>query len=367
MIEHLKFDCKYFKGDVPCKPNKLRNKVCDTCDEYEPYGKRILIIKLGAMGDVIRTTPLLVRFRQLYPDSHITWLTHTPEVLPKDEIDEVVKFEFRQVYKIQNKQYNIAINLDKDEEACILLSQLEAEEKYGFTWSNNHIDIATEKAEHKLITGLFDNISKQNTKSYPEEIFEICHMEFNQEPYLLNYDQQLAAEWAYLREQAGSNTIIGLNTGCGTRWLTGLWPNEYWIELIKALKNRRYYPVLLGGPAEDEQNQYLATHSGAYYPGYFPLETFIALISQTDMMVSLVTMTMHIAIGLKKPLVLFNNIFNSSEYELYNNGVIVEPPTGCDCFYGETCKRDRHCMKDLKPEMVLEAIESLKQEKIGEH
>jgi heptosyltransferase-2 len=75
-------------------------------------------------------------------------------------------------------------------------------------------------------------------------------------------------------------------------------------------------------------------------------------------------MMMHIAIGLKKPLVLFNNIFNRHEYELYDNGVIVEPPTGCDCYYGNNCKRERHCMKDLKPKTVLNAIENLKKEKL---
>lgn len=364
MVENIKFDCKHFKGDVPCRPNKLRDKVCDTCDEYEPYEKRILIIKLAAMGDVIRTTPLLVKFRELYPNSHITWMTNTPEILPQDKIQEIVQFDFKDVYKIRNKYYDIAINLDKDEEACMLLSEVEASQKYGFTWNNHHIDTATPNARHKLVTGLFDNISKQNTKSYPEEIFEICHLEFNKEPYLLNYDHKLAEKWNFLRDEAAGKTIIGLNTGCGTRWLTRLWLNEYWIELIGMLKDRGYYPVLLGGPDEDEQNAYLARESGAYYPGTFPLQEFIALVSQVDMVVSLVTMSMHIAIGLEKPLVLFNNIFNRYEYELYDNGVIVEPPTGCDCFYGNTCKRERHCMKDLKPEQVFDAIEGLRKEKL---
>ncbi|PIU40254.1 MAG: glycosyl transferase, partial [Candidatus Omnitrophica bacterium CG07_land_8_20_14_0_80_50_8] len=35
---------------------------------------RILIIKLGAMGDVLRTTPLLPALRKKYPGSKITWL-----------------------------------------------------------------------------------------------------------------------------------------------------------------------------------------------------------------------------------------------------------------------------------------------------
>ena len=359
MIEHLKFDCKHFRGEIPCKPNKLRSKTCDTCDEYKAFDKKILIIKLGAMGDVIRTTPLVVKYRQLYPDCHITWVTDTPAILPPEEINEIHKFEFRSVYKIKNKSYDIALNLDKDAEACMLLSEVNAKEKYGFIWSNNHIDIATPNAEHKLITGIFDNISKKNTKSYPEEIFEICHLEFNKEPYLINLDKDLAKDWNKLRELANGKTIIGLNTGCGSRWQTRLWPDKYWIELIGELKNRNFYPVLLGGPEEDDRNRFLENETGAYYPGHFSLQEFIALVSNCDMVISLVTMMMHIAIALKKPLVLFNNIFNKYEFELYNNGVIVEPPSGCDCYYGNSCKRENHCMNDLKPETVLNEILNL--------
>jgi ADP-heptose:LPS heptosyltransferase len=364
MFKHIKYDCKYFKGYIPCKPNKEEDKTCDSCDKYSTFNKRILIIKLGAMGDVIRTTPLLVKFQELYPESHITWITDTPDILPPNMIQEIVKFEFRSVYQIKGMKYDIAINLDKDVEACKLLSEVDAKNKYGFTWENNHISVATEKAEHKLVTGVFDNISKENTKNYIEEIFEICHLDFNQEPYHINLDNDLANKWKDLKEKSEGKTIIGLNTGCGKRWQTRLWPRKYWIELINNFIELGFYPVLLGGPEEDDQNRYLSEKTKAYYPGYFSLKEFIAITSNCDMVISLVTMMMHIAIALKKPLVLFNNIFNKHEFELYDNGVIVEPPSGCDCYYGNTCKRDNHCMNDLKPEVVLEKVLDLYNKKL---
>ena len=37
--------------------------------------KKILIIKLGALGDVIRTMPILIAIKEKYPDSEITWVT----------------------------------------------------------------------------------------------------------------------------------------------------------------------------------------------------------------------------------------------------------------------------------------------------
>jgi hypothetical protein len=115
----IKFNCRYFKGDIPCIPNKLRKKVCDSCDEFEIITKRILIIKLGALGDVIRTTPLVSKYKSLYHDCHISWITMTPEILTSKLIDKVYIFDFKSVYVLKQIHFDIAVNLDKDPEACI--------------------------------------------------------------------------------------------------------------------------------------------------------------------------------------------------------------------------------------------------------
>jgi ADP-heptose:LPS heptosyltransferase len=355
-LSEVKFDCRHFRGEIPCKPNKLRDKVCPTCDEYNPILTRILIIKLGALGDVIRSTPLITRFRKIFPGAHFTWITLSPSILPADQIDKILPFDFKSIFMVRHQKFDVAINLDKDLEACALLQDVEAEIKFGFTRKDNHIAAATPQAEHKLITGFFDNLSKANTKNYLEEIFEICGLDFEGEEYLLNYNAALAEKWKVLRQQAGEKKIIGLNTGCGKRWLTRLWPEEYWLQLIGQLQQQGYYPVLLGGPDEDAMNISYAKKTSAYYPGTFSLEEFIALSSHCDVILTAVSMMMHIAIGLKVPLVLFNNIFNPHEFELYGRGVIVQPSTGCDDYFGNTCSRERHCMKDLPVEEVMNAI-----------
>jgi heptosyltransferase-2 len=356
-IISVKYDCKHFKGTIPCKPNKDNQVDCENCKFYSPIGKKILIIKLGAMGDVIRTTPLVVKYKKLYPDCHITWLTLSPEVLPKEKIDDIYKWNETSLYVLTYKNFDIAINLDKEEEACMLLADVDSKEKYGFIWNDNHIDAATKAAEHKLITGYFDHHSLANTKNYMEEIFEICHLKFNNEEYLLNYNEELANDWiSKMQKKAGNKPIVGLNTGCGNRWLTRLWPETSWIELIKMLQDNGFYPVVLGGPQENDKNLMLSKETGAYYPGTFSLEEFFALTASCDIVVTQVSMMMHIATALQKKMVLMNNIFNKHEFYLYNRGVIVEPESGCECFYGNTCKREKSCMHDLKPETVFNEI-----------
>ncbi|MFA7275070.1 MAG: glycosyltransferase family 9 protein [Crocinitomicaceae bacterium] len=360
-LNEVKTDCHHFRTTIPCLPNKKEGVTCVDCTHYKPISKRILIIKLGALGDVIRTTPLIVKYKKLYPNAHFTWLTHSPSVLPNDEIQLILKWDATAIFTVANSKYDIAINLDKEAEACLLLKNTDAKEKYGYTWGDYAIEPATPAAEHKLMTGFFDSISIQNTKSYLEEIFEICHFSFEKEPYLINKNQSLVEAWkAKWTVLANGKKIVGMNTGCGPRWNTRLWTNEAWMRLAVQLRDQGYFPVFLGGELEHEKNTLFAKESGAYYPGHFSLEEFIALTDGCEYIVTQVSMMMHIATALQKKMILMNNIFNKHEFELYDRGVIVGPPSACECYFGNTCKRGEHsCMHEITPQAVFEAIEKL--------
>ena len=69
----LKLDCRFFYGDKPCIFNKTEGIVCDDCNYYSPIKMKILIVKLDAIGDVLRTTSILPPLKKEYPDSYITW------------------------------------------------------------------------------------------------------------------------------------------------------------------------------------------------------------------------------------------------------------------------------------------------------
>ncbi len=66
-LTSLRVDCRYFRGHVPCRPHKQH----------------------GATGDVIRTTPLLHPLEKQFPQAKIYWITHTPEVVPKQVDDDL--------------------------------------------------------------------------------------------------------------------------------------------------------------------------------------------------------------------------------------------------------------------------------------
>jgi heptosyltransferase-2 len=351
-IAGIKTDCIFFKGDLPCAPHKKSGVHCPDCPSYQAIETRILIIKLGAIGDVIRTTPLLRKIRKEYPNCKITWLTQTPSILPASEINEILKYDFASVLYLQQCKFDIVFNLDKDKDACALALQLDSKQKFGYTLKDGVAYPMNDLAIHKYTTGLFDTVSKANTKSYVKEIFEMVGWNFEGEEYVFDNHEDKGFQWNLNR----SKKLIGLNTGCGDRWTTRLWPDENWVNLIQLLQKAGYEPVLLGGEQEHSKNESLAKATNATYLGHFSLPMFINLTYQMDLVVTQVTMAMHISVALQKQTVLMNNIFNPYEFELYGRGEIVSPSKPCECYFAGKCKHGASCMKDLSPETVFEAV-----------
>ncbi|MBX3043486.1 MAG: glycosyltransferase family 9 protein [Ignavibacteriae bacterium] len=346
-----KSDCRHFVGTVPCKPHKQFGKHCYNCDDYTPTDGIILIIKLGAIGDVIRTTPLIHKIKKEYPDKKIWWLTYSPDIVPS-VVDSVFSYNAENIEILKSTEFDIAINLDKDLQAGAILKAVTAQTKYGFTIHNGVPAPVNKLADDKFITGLFDDVNQANKLSYLQEIFNICGWQFEGEEYILDCDNSI--NWEFYNN---GKKVVGLNTGCGARWISRLWSDDNWIELIERLQAEGYFPLLLGGSQEDDKNKYFAEKTGASYLGYFSLSVFISLMNKCDAVVSAVTMGMHIAVGLKKPLILMNNIFNPSEFELYGRGEIVQPAVPCKCFFSPKCKNDDYfCMDHLSVDSIFNAV-----------
>jgi heptosyltransferase-2 len=347
-------DCKHFRGHIPCIPHKKTGVHCQNCKEYKPQDMQILIIKLGAIGDVIRTTPLLWRLKKEFSKARIYWLTYSPVVLPTI-IDVSLQYTIQDINYIKAIEFDLLINLDKDREACALVPQILAKRKMGFTLFDGKPSPIGDEAAHKYLTGIFDDVNKANQKSYLEEIFEICGYKFNGEEYILDLPKQEDfPEW----DIDHSKIIVGLNTGCGERWTSRLWATERWIALSKLLIKEGKEVVLLGGKSEDEKNIQISLESGAKYFGHYSLQTFFHLVNRCDVIVTAVTMALHVGIGLRKKIVLLNNIFNKNEFELYGRGVIIEPEKECKCFFSQQCINNEYfCMDHLSTQSILAGIE----------
>lgn len=351
-------DCTFFDGYKPCPSHKLKGSICENCNDYKPVGYRILILKKGAAGEVIRNTPVLRRLRAIYANDsiEITWLTDYPDFVPRSFVNRVLKYNWENVQMLLEEDFDLLLSLDKEHHVCAFANRIKAKEKKGFLLDKKgKIIPADRNAERKWMTGVFDDLMKENKKHYIEEIFEICGWDWSGEEYIL--EDYIVPQLSFRKHS--DIPLIGLNTGAGSIWPTRIWPESHWFGLIEKLMKEGYQVLLLGGPEEDEKNRRLADKTGSFYEGLKNFKEFTGLMSHCDIIVTAVTMVLHIGIGLKKKILLFNNVFNKNEFFLYGLGTIVEPDVPCKACYkrafDEQCVTS-NCMETIKPEMVMEKI-----------
>ena len=352
-------NCIMFDGYKPCRLHKEQGILCETCREYKPIETRILLLKTAAAGEVIRSTPLLRKIKSLYPQAEITWLTEFPELIPRSYVQRVLKYNWKNALAITEEQFDLLLSLDKDYPVCSLANKIASGSKKGFLLDKNGKIIPADKdAGRKWQTGIFDDLMRANNRHYVEEIFEVCGWQWSGEKYIL--EDYIIPKLSFNR--AIGTPLIGLNTGAGSIWPTRIWTSGGWRTLIEKLMQNGYSVLLLGGPDEHDKNIRLSAETGAFYEGVMNLKEFIGLVSHCDLVVTAVTMALHIAIALEKKIVLLNNIFNKAEFHLYGLGKIIEPDVPCKACYKQNFDAGcvvSDCTKLISPTTIFEQIEAL--------
>ncbi len=369
-LEELKTDCRFYTGYKPCH----KNDGCPDCPHYEKRGDQILIIKLGAMGDVLRTKVILSELKKEHPESWIVWLTNKgSEVLVKDPlVDEVRTYTTEGLKALEGRHYKRLLCLDKDPHAVSLSAQLSADVKQGFAPTEcNSITVWNEASLYALRLGLSDPLKfHENQKTVPEIVSEMCELNYSGEPYTLTIDDK----WKELAENKIKETfacskdkkklpVIGINTGCGPVFATKAWPVHRIIEYIRLVANSmEARVVLLGGPREkhihDRINEELKDLKGSALfdlGNDNPLDLFCALVGKCDLVVSADSLGMHIAIAQGRNVIAWFGSTCHQEVDLFGKGEKIVSDFPCSPCYLKSCPKPVFCMEAMKAETVHEA------------
>jgi ADP-heptose:LPS heptosyltransferase len=149
----------------------------------------VLIIKLGATGDVVRTTPLLRRF-----DGPVSWVTAENNLPLLEGIDREVRcvsWENRKL--VADTTYDLVINLEDDRETSWFLKELKFKQLFG-GYLNTHDKLAyTSDSRGWFDLSLLstygreeaDRLKLLNRRTYQELIFDGLGFGFNGETYYL--------------------------------------------------------------------------------------------------------------------------------------------------------------------------------------
>lgn len=262
---------------------------------------RTLIIKLGAIGDVVRTTVLL---REL--EGEIYWLTkkHSKDFLNSDRISQIYFMDDENnINELKNKEFDLVINLEEEINVLKLLKQIKMRRIIGvFLDEENKIDYSPESKywfDMSRISkfGLLDadQLKKENKKSVPQIYIEMIGKEFHGQEYDIGIKPKPA------EEVKGKIGLINVTTG--------LWKNKYWNgydELDYILKEKGY------------DVKYLVLRD--------TLKEHINDINNCELIVCGDTFGMHIALALKKKVIAIFNCTPPDEIWDYNRMIKIKSP-----------------------------------------
>ena len=149
----------------------------------------VLIIKLGATGDVVRTTPLLRRL-----DGPISWITAENNLALLEGIDREVRcISWENRRRVADTVYDLVINMEDDRETSRFLKELEFKQLFGAYLNEDDQLTYTSDSRDWFDLSLISTFGREeadrlkllNRRTYQELIFEGLGLGFSGETYYL--------------------------------------------------------------------------------------------------------------------------------------------------------------------------------------
>jgi heptosyltransferase II len=149
----------------------------------------VLIAKLGATGDVVRTTTLLHKF-----SDHVTWITEAKNTPLLQCLRENIRcLSWEQRFAAGDRSYDLVINLEDTTEVALFIDILQYKQLFGaFVDSERQVKY-TDDSRRWFDLSLIsvygregaDSLKLQNRSTYQELIFDGLGLKFQGDGYQL--------------------------------------------------------------------------------------------------------------------------------------------------------------------------------------
>ena len=347
----------------------------------------VLIIKLGALGDVLRTTFVARGIKEKYPKSTITWLTkeNAEEILTNNPyINTIVPWNKRNM--LLEKEFDWTLQLDDEVEVCEFASQVKTKRSQGAYLKDNKRTYTSDveawfgmgllRPEERGGKAEADRLKAANRRTFQDiyaEMFDIKQcaqrkpiLELNLEE--LNYGQEIA-EKAGVNKQ---NIVIGINPGAGIRWELKMLSVEKTAAVCNTLaENANNKILLLGGLDEAERNKKIKalcpSSNIIYVEPVTSIRTFASVINVCDIVITADSLALHLAHAGEKQVIAFFGPTSPWEIEMFNKGTKIFKESDCLCCYKKTTDKKPSCIERIETQDIKtptqKMIETIEQER----
>lgn len=361
-----------------------RLKSLDYCIMY----KKILVINLMHLGDLMLVTPALRTLRENFRDSHITLLADkklADLVRLNKNIDECIFldkkgaddnfFSFAKfILKLREQNFDLVINLHRNERASALAAFSGAKKIVGY--SKPLFSIFFDKVlpnpsiaqlKPKYVPG-----SQHQVKSHFDVLKNAVGVEKifdNGLEMWIDETAKKSAEKIFAENFPTNTKVVAFNIGAS--WITKRWIDSYFAACADNLILRGYGVAFLGGNMDNEivsacvdkmreKNNSLLK----IFTGKFSLAELAGFLDKCVLMLTTDSGPMHIGVARNIPIV---TMFGASPvpgfYPYDAKDILIKSPEPCHPCGKHICPRKNEdnlaCMKKISVDIVMKYVDEL--------
>lgn len=335
--------------------------------------KKILIIKLGALGDLILAIPSLQAIRRKFPNARISLLTGEKVygiIYQCPYLNEIIVYQrkgrgkiirmFKLAQRLKQEGFDIGIDLQNNWQTHLILYLSKVFKRYGYDRKGGFL--LTDKVPYFHTRGG----SKEILPPVKHQLRLLNLLKINQiderlelwtspedERYIENF---LSQEWI-----GSGQRIIAINLF--TQWETKNWGLENLSQLATKLMKLYSARIVLIGESKykkkSENFQSLLKNRIINAVGKTNLGQLIYLIKRCELLITPDSAAMHIAAAVKTPFVaLFGPTDPQRHLPPAEKFRVIKKNLPCSPCYKHNCLTKK-CMKKIKVDDVLEAVKEM--------
>jgi len=329
---------------------------------------KILVIKIGAVGDVVLVVPSLRAIRQKFPKAHIAVLVglESRQILQGcPYVDELIIynrafikksfFNFKKLAdELKRHNFDIVIDFQNNTRSHILGFLSMAAKRFGY--------------RNKKFAFLLNYAIKDTKESLPpvEHQFRILNLlgielkDSSLEVWPSENDRKSVDEFLSAQWLIAGQPLIGINVGGSSRWQTKKWPADKLSLLCGQLAEKNMRVVLTGAKNDINLAQAVAASAVKSKPinavGKTSLAELAALIERCKIFISTDSAPMHIASAMGIPVVA---IFGPTDPQRHkppaDKVTVIRKDLKCSPCYKPNCRVFK-CMADININEIMDAV-----------
>ncbi|MGE5243215.1 MAG: glycosyltransferase family 9 protein [Betaproteobacteria bacterium] len=345
---------------------------------------RVLIVRLGALGDIVHGIPVAAALRRGYPDARIDWLVSAKHRAVLDLVPVVDRrlalgpggALFDAVRELRRANYDVALDLQGLLKSSILARASGAKRVIGFGsrsareplarlfYTEAHDPVgraapsgAAGAGSSGPSRGLYGPAGRSLHVIYQNlSLLEPLGVMAREPEFPIEAVDSAVAR--RIVEETGGRYAL-LNPGAG--WPNKQWPPERFGAVAAALRERRgLTSVVLWGPGEDALAAEVAAHSGgaARVSPATTIADLVALARAASLMISGDTGPAHLAAAVGTPIVgLYGPTWPARNGPWSPDDVVLSRAEICRCHHRRRCRLPVRCLLDVQVAETLAAVE----------